>query len=91
MLREQLDGDMFATGGVVHSFDGSEEELEELLLFPNVYIGLNGCSLKTSSNLKCAAKVCASFLLNVPRNIHATFPPTLPDARCHWIGSCSKQ
>jgi TatD DNase family protein len=43
-------------GGVVHSFDGSLEELHQLLDL-NCFIGLNGCSLKTSDNLKVAAQV----------------------------------
>ncbi|XP_047312221.1 deoxyribonuclease TATDN1 [Impatiens glandulifera] len=39
------------TGGVAHSFTGSAEDRDRLLSFSNLYIGLNGCSLKTSENL----------------------------------------
>ncbi|XP_020571259.1 putative deoxyribonuclease TATDN1 [Phalaenopsis equestris] len=39
------------TGGVVHSFTGSAEDLGRLLSFDNIFIGLNGCSLKTTENL----------------------------------------
>ena len=37
--------------GVVHSFDGSIEELKDLLDL-NLFIGLNGCSLRTDNNLE---------------------------------------
>ena len=43
-------------GGVVHSFDGDESELDQLLDL-GFDIGLNGCSLKTKDNLDVAAKV----------------------------------
>ncbi|XP_021892423.1 putative deoxyribonuclease TATDN1 isoform X2 [Carica papaya] len=37
--------------GVTHSFTGSTEDREKLLSFHNLYIGVNGCSLKTAENL----------------------------------------
>eukprot|EP00466_Bigelowiella_natans_P002933 jgi/Bigna1/57378/fgenesh1_pm.11_\ len=42
--------------GVVHSFDGSSEELKELLEL-GMYIGVNGCSLKTEENLKVMSQI----------------------------------
>ena len=48
--------------GVVHSFDGTSEEMGELVDM-GLHIGLNGCSLKTEENLSVAAKVPLSRLM----------------------------
>lgn len=40
------------TSGVAHSFTGSSSERDKLLSFDNLYIGINGCSLKTKENLE---------------------------------------
>ena len=42
--------------GVVHSFTGTLDEMNELVQL-GFYIGLNGCSLKTQDNLDVASKV----------------------------------
>ena len=36
--------------GVVHSFDGEEDELRGVLAVPALSVGLNGCSLKTGES-----------------------------------------
>ncbi|KAI3417772.1 uncharacterized protein J3R85_014227 [Psidium guajava] len=42
--------DRFAAG-VAHSFTGSAEDRDKLLSFSNIFLGVNGCSLKTAENL----------------------------------------
>jgi TatD DNase family protein len=48
--------------GVVHSFTGNEEELNKYLSL-NVYIGINGCSLKTNDNIEVVKKIPLDKLL----------------------------
>ncbi|WVQ96182.1 hypothetical protein IAU59_003285 [Kwoniella sp. CBS 9459] len=49
-------------GGVVHSFTGTESEMRELVDM-GLYIGVNGCSLKTNENLEVVKQIPVDKLL----------------------------
>lgn len=40
------------TAGIAHSFTGSAEDRDKLLLFNHLFIGVNGCSLKAAENME---------------------------------------
>jgi TatD DNase family protein len=44
------------TSGVVHSFTGDQNELKDLLSL-DLYIGVNGCSLKTQENIEIVREI----------------------------------
>ncbi|GAB2295912.1 hypothetical protein Dimus_030060 [Dionaea muscipula] len=51
------------TAGVTHSFTGSAGERDKLLGFSNMYIGVNGCSLKTSENIEVVMGIPAERMM----------------------------
>jgi len=57
----KLNREKFSTG-VVHSFDGSMEDLADILDM-GLFIGINGCSLKTAENLEVVKAVPLSALM----------------------------
>ena len=50
-------------GGVVHSFDGSLKDLDQVLAVAKLRVGINGCSLKLEDNLTVVAAVPQDRLL----------------------------
>jgi TatD DNase family protein len=55
IVKQNLDG---FNGGCVHSFTGTWEEARALLdLHPDIYVGINGCSLRTEESLEVVKKL----------------------------------
>lgn len=48
---------------VVHSFTGTMEEMKVLTSLPELYIGINGCSLRTEESVEVVKQIPLDRLL----------------------------
>lgn len=96
-------GGLPPAGGVVHSFTGTAADVAAYVALPGLYIGLNGCGLKTAGSLEAAARIPLERLLlesdapwcgikgtSAARALLKTPPPPAVDAKKWAAGAAVK-
>lgn len=71
-------GGLPSSGGVVHSFTGTPQEVQHLITQTPLMVGLNGCGLKTSENCAAAALIPLDRLLLETDAPWCSIKPTSP-------------
>jgi len=79
-LLELIDqeGGLPEAGGVVHSFTGGTQDLRFVLEREGLFVGLNGCGLKTPENCAVAAQIPLNKLLLETDSPWCSLKPSSP-------------
>ena len=86
IMKQAIDEGMLPAGGVVHSFTGSLEQMQRLVNI-GLYIGVNGCSMKTEENLDVVRAIPLDKLLLETDAPWCDIRPTHASAAYLWPSS----